>query len=278
MKNNYKLLLIALVAMVGFASCGKDDDTKKDSTSEIETGLEVGADGKTYLISKIKRSDTEYGAAEYDDKGRLTKYSNYHNGEVEYYTTVKYSGNTVTLTENYSEGGKYTVVATLGENGYAKTAVSKETYTEGEDTYNYESTSQFTYNSDGYLIKTVESDKETSDNPDHEDETSTSITEFTYSNGNLVSSVTTYGDGNSYALTFEYYTDKDYSPVLDIEDLRFLFGKASKNLVKKKTEVEIYDGHNYNGETNYTYTFNDDGLPITVSTNGDTKTIEYIVK
>ncbi|HET8828890.1 MAG TPA: hypothetical protein VFM79_06095, partial [Pelobium sp.] len=116
MKKNYKLIAIALIAMVGFTSCGKDDGAEKETTTEVGKDLEISAGGKTYLVDKLTYSAGEYSSLEYDSQGRLTKLTDFDNGVSEYYGSLVYNGNTVTITF-YDEGEEEEkIVVTLGAN------------------------------------------------------------------------------------------------------------------------------------------------------------------
>lgn len=281
MKKNYKLFLIALVATVGFTSCGKDDDTSKNVATDAGKNLGISVGGKTYLVDKLKYSDDEYSSAEYDSQGRLTKFTDFENGKSDYYSSLVYSGNTVTVT-GFDEGiaeGK--IVATLGANGYASDFVSTEEYKENGFTRTYKSTGKLTHNAEGYVTKIVTTDVESSTDPSAPQSTETSTTNYTYLNGNLASKTETYVDNNgqtkTYNTTYEYYLDKNYSPALDLDEFEFLLTKPSKNLLKKEIQTNSESGSTpYT--SNYTYTFNADGLPSTFTTDNYTTTISYIVK
>jgi len=277
MKKNYKLLLIALVATIGMISCGKDDNPEKESATEIATGLEVIVGGKTYLISKVTYGDTDYGQAEYDSKGRLTKFSYFEDNELSEYYSAVYSDNQVTVTgfEDGVEESK--IVGTFGANGYVSQALETSTYSDGGFNYNYKATDKFTYNNDGYVTKSARTEIETSNNPNSPSSTETSTIEFSYSNGNLVKTVEKEGE-DTYTNVYEYFTDKAYSPAKDLDEFGFLFGKTSKNLVKKRTETHVNNGQSNEHVTNYTYTFNTDGLPSSVNNGYETQNISYVVK
>ncbi len=282
MKNNYKTLVIALIAIVGFSSCKKD---KAGIDLSAEAGTEVGTTvgDKTYLISKVKNSDTDYRSAEYDTKGRLVKFSSFYLGELENYATLAYTGNKVNITE-FGAANKVnqTLVLNIGSNGYASQAVVTETEKEGPYTYTYKSTINLTHNSEGYVTKMTQTSLESSDEPNSNSETETSTTNYTYSNGNLIQLVEEYEDGDTYTEAYEYYTDKAYCAFDELDEYTHFIGKTSKNLIKKMTETD----KDNNGETTYTYatsfayTFNAQGLPNTVSESpyGSDLTIEYIVK
>lgn len=278
MKNYYKLLLVALIATVSFASCKKDIHTGTDFTDDVGKDIGTSVGGKTYLVSKIDYSNARYTAFEYDSKGRLSKQTCFEGGKSVGYSTLTYSGNTVTIDDTSNDAK---TVLTIGANGYVSDYVRTEIYVEGKYTYTYKSTGKVTQNADGYVTKTVGTDVSSSTNPLEPQTTETSTKDFNYSNSNLTSDVEVNvraGKTKTYTTTYEYYTEKAYSPALDIEDNNFLLTKPSKNLMKKNTQTNSEVG-NTPYITNYTYTFNTDGLPNTIKRNNDTaQTITYITK
>lgn len=276
MKKNYKFLIIALLAIIGLASCKKDDDTAKDPQSITTDGLKITAGGKTYLVSKFKTSNKDYLEFSYNSEGRLTKYNLFENGEYRD-MNFSYDGNTITVT--HIDDDESTIVLKLDANGYGGTAITTESFKNPPYTYNSETKAKFTYDAEGYLIKVEESTVETNDGPNATPRTYSTTTDFTYANGNLIRSVNK-SEGWTYTEEYEYYTDKPNIPFLFDTYQTSLLGKTSKNLVKKATYT-YDDGRSQLGkhESTYSYTFNTDGLPITATADDGTKiTIEYITK
>lgn len=276
MRKSYNFLLIALLAVIGFTSCKKDDDAQH-SKSVTANGLEIIAGGKTYLVSKFKTSGQDYIELNYDSNGRLTRHNFFEDGKVYQNMNFSYNENTITIT--YVDDNESSAIMKLGANGYGQTATTKKSFKSPPYIYKKETSVKFTQNAEGYLTKIEEFIVETNDEPNASPRNYTATTDFVYSDGNLVRSVNK-SEGLTFTEEFEYYTDKPNVPLLFDTYQIFLLGKPSKNLVKKLTHTDDHGGsQSYKHESTYTYTFNANGLPITATADDGTKvTIEYIAK
>lgn len=274
MKNNCKLLLIALIAIVGFVSCKKEG---KDSVSDAGTNVGTTVGSKTYLISKLIYSELNYQEIEYDAEGRVVKLTSYDDGEIESYSTIAYAGKKVTVTAfDADQEISQTILVTIGSNGYGEEAIITKTYKDDGYTYTEKSTIKLTQDGDGYVTKMTQTDEETSTEPSSTPKVETSSTDYIYANGNLQQTVETKSDNNIFIVDYEYDTDKGYNPFEDLREFAQFIGKRSKNLIKKQSQS--HEG-NTTHERNYTYTFNADELPITATIgDNDPVTIEYIVR
>lgn len=276
MKKNYKYLLIVLLATIGLAACKKDDDTAKNTIAT--NGLEITAGGKTYLVSKLKLANQDYAIISYDSEARLTNYSFLENGRSGD-KSVSYDGNKITIKSVEDETN---TVITLGANGYAETAITTELEAFGPYTNITTTTSKFTQNNEGYLIKQEDLTVLTSNNPNYQNNSYTEVIDFIYLNGNLTSKIEK-GEYLTITEEYEYYTDKPHISLLfDLKDLGYLLGKCSKNMVKKTIyTVEDGGGQLSKSESTVNYAFNSEGLPITATINNSEPIkidIEYIVK
>lgn len=240
------LLILPLLA-VSFNSCSKDDDGGSESNDKkIVSQVSVKNHYGTYVL--------EFS---YDSQNRLTKIYE----DAENYTTFDYSGNTVTITDAYGEGHIDVYTATLNSQGYI-------TVLKDEDG----NTTSYTYDGNGYLSKTVWGDG------------SEGELLCTWSNGDLVMEKSTGGDPyianyeytsivnktnlNVYALTWGYFHVDDP----ELLGVNGLLGKMNTNLIKKATD--------YDGTRSFSYTFDSDGYPTTITENDDsngtsTYTITY---
>jgi len=149
---------------------------------------------------------------EYDSKWRLIKVGN---------VTYEYTNSSV-IEKTYSNGVYFTNTYTLNSKGLATKLTS---YTG--------SVSNFEYNADGYLIKSVSTYNG-----------NTSITTNTISNGNIVSS-TVQAFSQTNTISYGYYTEYINSIGAESMGMAFL-GKQNKNLQKSLT-ISGYT-------TTYTYT------------------------
>ncbi len=274
MKNSYKLLFVAFIAIIGLSSCKKDDNPMSIITTN---GLEISAGGKTYLISKLTLDNQGYAIISYDSEARLTNYSFLENGRSGD-KSVSYDGDKITIK---SVDDETNTVITLGANGYAETAITKELKPFGPYTNITTTTSKFTQNNEGYLVKQEDLTVLTSDIPNYQNNSYTEVIDFIYLNGNLRSKIMK-EEYVTITSEYEYYTDKPHISLLfDLKDLGYLLGKSSKNMVKKTIYTVEAGGELSKSESTFNYAFNKEGLPITATINNSEPlkiTIEYIVK
>lgn len=208
MKKLFALLVIA-GTIVTLNSCTKEDQDEFTRWL-IKT--------ETYNFGTANASTSNYT---YDSEGRLTEVID----DDGYRTTVSYSSTTMTVT-NYDSTG--TNVADTYD--YPLNAQGFVTSAFGSD---------LSFNSDGYLIGSTESNG--------------AMTTNTYVDGNLTESTHTDSAYTSTS-TYTYLTDK-----LELRDrgLKALYGESSKNLVSMINETNSNSSSTYS--TNYTYEYDSKG-------------------
>lgn len=250
MKKLKFLAGLFLALSIGLYGCKKKNDNPEITGNDnvIKT-----PSGKSCLLSKIK-----YGSGndvfEYDSQNRPIKISYYNGTALEYYVTVAYSSSQVVVKE-YEANGQLDATQTFtASNGVITGSSSTESWTSSGITYTEVVQQTYEHNADGFLTKATYNGTTTT-NPASTPQSFTGSTVYTYLNGNLVSKTETYGN-ESRTTTYEYYTDK--TNTLAPEDEELLLTKANKNPVKKR--VETYNGGNSTETSNYTYTYDSDGL------------------
>lgn len=255
--KNLKLLMLLLVAVsIGFTGCKNNDDEPETKTAD---GTIKTPSGKSCLISKIKY-DSEHEVIEYDSQNRPVKISYFDGTTLEGYETISYSSSQIVV-KNYDDGQLEETITFIVSNGVV--TGQTETYTRTDNGVTYTTVTQrtFEHNAEGFLTKMI-SNETTTSNPASATQSYKTTTVYTYQNGNLTSEVSTYienGTNNTETRTstYEYYTDKMNTLPFDEED--FLLTKPNKNPVKKKTESHSQQGSS-TYISNYTYTYNSDGL------------------
>ena len=257
--NKLKLgLLISGIISITILSCKKDNNEEPVLTDPVAEGSTIIAGTKKCLLIKLTDGD-DYQTYEYDSKNRPVKENYSSKGVADGYQKITFNGSDITL-EYYDKNNVKDEVYTfkLGSNGYISSATNVYTSLNGGFTDTETENTTFTYNSEGYLTKRVDTEVITSNNPRFVSSTETDTYTYTYSNGNLVSYE---GGSGSNIMTekYEYYTDKKNNlPSGGDEILNFLLGKRSTNLLKKITHT--YGSNNSSKTSNYSYTFNSDGL------------------
>ena len=260
MKNK---LLTALILMFLISSCEKSQD-KIDNNPVPQKGC--------FLNTVV--SGTDKTVYTYDTENRVIKIEAFEANVLEYYETFAYTNTNVTIKYFNGNGTADGQEVAEMQNGRITKSVNTNTYTDNGFTYTYTDSYVFEYNGVGFLIKTTGDSKKITTKPNTPATTSSETKTYTYQNDNLTqtienyqSSATNYNSTN----TYEYYTDKDNVTNMgyeigDYDDgYVFLFGKQSKNLVKKSSYVskDIYNGatSNYSGNSAYTFDYDANGKP-----------------
>ena len=259
MKNK---LLTALILFFLISSCEKSED-KIDNNPVPQKGCFIN----TVVYGTDKTVYT------YDAENRIIKVEYFDSNVLNSYTTFIYTNTNVTIKYFRGNGTAEGQEVAEMQNGRITKSVNTDTYTDNGFTYTYTNTYIYDYNSSGFLIKSTEESKTTTNKPNTPATTSSGTTTLNYQNDNLTqiaysnqSSSTNYTS----AITYEYYTDKDNVlnmgyDIGDDDGHVFLFGKQSKNLFKKASYVskDIYNGvtSNYSGNSAYTYVYDSNGKP-----------------
>ena len=259
MKNK---LLTALILLFFISACKKDEDTIDNSPIPQ----------KGCFINTVV-SGTDKTVYTYDTENRVIKIEAFEANVLDYYETFTYTSTNVTI--KFFEGNGTADGQQVAEmqNGRINKSVYTESYTSNGFTYTDTQTEIFDYNSAGFLVKSTEDSKTTTNKPNTPATTSSGTITFTYLNDNLTQIANSYQSSSTNytsTLNYEYYTDKDNVlnmgyDIGDDDGHVFLFGKQSKNLLKKASYVDkdIYNGITYNssGNSAYTYGFDSNGKP-----------------
>ena len=257
MKNK---LLTALILMFLISSCEKSED-KIDNIPITQKGC--------YLSTVVE--GTYKTVYTYDTENRVIKTEYFEANVLDYYETFTYTNTNVTI--KYFEGNGTADGQDVAEmqNGRITKSVDTDTYTDNGFTYTYIATYVFEYTNVGFLIKTTGEFKTTTNKPNTPATTKTASTTYTYQNDNLIQTNYVSSSSNSISTdNYEYYTDKDNVlnmgyDIGDDDSHIFLFGKQSKNLLKKASYLskEIYNGVTYNSSGNdaYTYEYDSNNKP-----------------
>jgi hypothetical protein len=244
------LLLVIFIALgLSFNSCKKNDG---DPEQEVDLSGGISTpNGKTCLLTKAGGAD-HHNTFEYDDQKRVTKVKYFEDNIQEGYVTLSYGSNQIVFKEfdGTSTQADETITYTLN-NGVVNS--SSETYTTQENGQTVTVTVNYTYehNSEGYLTKQTEVSKQSNQNL-----ATTTVTTYTYQNGNLTQEVETSGNF-TYTTSYEYYTD--IANTLMVDEDQFLLSKPNKNALKKRTILNSNPG-SIPSVVNYTYEVNSDKL------------------
>lgn len=265
MKNK---LLTALILLFFISACKKDEDNVDNNTPLPQ---------KSCFINTIV-SGTDKTVYTYDAENRVIKVESFEANVLDYYETFTYTNSNVTV--KYFEGNGTADGQDVAEmqNGRVTKVVSTDSYTNNGFTETYTSTYVYEYNSAGFLTKSTGESKTTTNKPNTPATTSTETITYTYQNDNLSQKVESYQSGSSsYTSTYsyEYFTDKDNVVNIGYEigdyddEYVFLFGKQSKNLIKKVSYVDrdVNSGvtQNYSGSSTYTFDYDANGKPNKVT-------------
>lgn len=234
------LLMLSAVLMLGSCSKSNDDSKPKEETCRVESIQNVSDKG-TFNWSK---------SYTYDEKGRMktSDYKEEYNGElVGYIEAFTYQSDKI-IVEADSDNELY--------NLDASGRIASITFEEGS--------TNFSYNSEGYLSKITSSYNYSKPYT----ETST----LTYSNGNLikivtisessgstlierVSNITYTNESVKVGLVQDIVTDHLFELAHDgiSENIAGFLGKRSKNLISKVDMLEKGYGDESNHTTTYTY-------------------------
>ena len=264
MKKLRLLVLLCVAGSLAFNGCKKGDG---DPEVEVEAGGGITTPGgKTCTLTKqSEEGGTYYETYEYDSQNRVVKVKEYDGNVLDDYTTISYGSSQIVVKDFEGTATQADETTTYNvSNGMVTGYTETETYTNtGGVVETYASTYTFEHNSEGYLTKSKQVSTQSSTEPGSITNTYTYETTFTYSNGNLVSEVESYGSGDVSTTTYEYYADIKNTLVLDDN---LLISKPNKNAVKKATRSTVHQGQTGSTSvTNYTYVVNSDKL-ITKST------------
>ena len=259
MKNK---LLTVLILLFFISACKKEEDTIDNSPIPQ----------KGCFINTVV-SGTDKTVYTYHAENKVIKIEYFEANVLDYYETFTYTSSNVTI--KYFEGNGTADGQEIAEmqNGRITKSISTDNYTDNGFTYTYLATYIFEYNSAGFLIKTTGESKTTTNKPNTPATTSSETKTYTYQNDNLTQTIENYQSSTSNSNetnTYEYYTDKDNVinmgyDIGDDDSYVFLFGKQSKNLLKKASDVgrDTYNGnaYNYSGNSTYTYVYDSNGKP-----------------
>ena len=228
-------------------------------------------------ISQSDGSSTRKGTLEYDEQGRIVKYTHVRGSRTtEYDYTYNADG---IIVSSGSDSYTYTI-----QNGRVSTAH----WSLDKDYVNEDFT--YTYNEAGQMVTIVDETTYTSKDP------SVKTTEMAWAGGNLASMDYYRQNGNS-DRELRTHTDYTYGTLTSEPMLRAIFGfglgdkiyidelfetfaiypymgKLPENLFAINTETTIYNG-NRTYTYNYNYEQDSDGNIVTVTINDDTYTLEW---
>lgn len=239
------LIVAALFVAVSFSACSDDEDD--------------GGGNAISIVSQIIQQDEDGGTMiwkfDYDNQGRVTKMT--HEDE---YTLFSYSSNYIDITEHYS-GNDLNYKATLNSKGYIASITETDRETGAKNTTNYE------YNSNGYLIKETWTGE-------------TGYLQCTWNNGDLINEHRTGTDPMDYNYEYTSHIAKQNIDLFafmygycHVDDPDFLgvsglLGKKSAHLIKSSTSQE--DANN-----TFDYELDGNGNPIKVTMTSEYETTIY---
>lgn len=287
--RNFKLIgiaLLAIMASVNFTACSNDNEPNiGDDVPVTQKYIEY----RSYTYSSDYGDRIESAELSYDEKNRLTSITEEDNSR---YYAIDYSSCTITASSFYGDNNRvYTFK--LNDKSYITELSYKESFNDIEKACK----ATFTYNDEGYLIKSVceviEKQEMIEQAPFSEQiDTYITTTNHEWKDGNLVSSKTTESENGSLSSKGNIYYQYTNIPnkgniqpcsssfdsglfVIvgdDIPDLLMscsLFGKLSKYL----PSIINRQNYNNNGVSNdYSYSFDyilDENGFVTSSTLSD---------
>ncbi|MBC8051652.1 MAG: hypothetical protein H7Y13_01165 [Sphingobacteriaceae bacterium] len=274
--KNYKLIaMLFLFTSIAFNACKEDDDPEKvELVVEVDAGI-VTPGGKTCLLKTADEDAVlDYNSVyEYDTQKRPIKI-NYFQGDIpDGYTIFTYGTNQIIIKE--FDAGSTTEDETTtytASNGVITGSTSNYSYVSNGFNSTSVDTRTYEHNAGGYLTKTTSVKNTTSTQPGAAPTTSTKVTTYIYTNGNLTTETETGGSGsNAYTLTSSYEYDLTIANTLAIFEnyKHLLLSKPSKNAVKKGTHVQVIQQGSPNTEiANFTYVVNADKLITKKTTSG----------
>lgn len=222
-----KTLLLFSVSLLIMSSCKKDknDNTKQPDKTANSCLLTEG----TYTAKRTGAGQVGKATYTYDDKGRVSILK-WESANAPYADQYTYANDQITVKRNNGA-----IITYKLDNGGR---IIKAVYADSHKETNY------TYNTDGYLIQEVSSDGSSS--------------KYTYTNGNLTSDV--YTDKNpdySHTAIIQYTNDAVKNNFIDEQLVNWLpqhynkalkayFGKASKNLPLNSSDSNgFYENYTY---------------------------------
>lgn len=259
LKSSLLLITIFFVANLIFISCKDENNDPVEHSRPLLATMSSYSQDKRLHVSEAYR---------YDSQGRLIEVSNNDKDK----TTFEYSVSQVTVKSYYKDSLEETQILQLDNNGLCKATIWDENYT-----------TNYTYDSNGYLETTVEKDGNatitqtyTVSNQNYVTINSQEVyvntasakemnTDFIGKIGimkidhrgiasqNLLKSAS--DQINNYTTEFEFYIDK--TNTIDLENTGiYFFGKQNKNPVKQQA-VTFTDMPGYT--VNYTYEYDSKG-------------------
>ncbi len=213
-----------MFAVLGLASCKKDEVTTTPSTNQTSSLTDTLVVAKTRIKTKFDKDHTSYYL--YDANGRQIK--SYYVDDNSYYSTMEYLSNNQIVEKNYHgdtlrDSRKYT----LNEKGYVVYTESLDNKTIDTTYYDVNGFHKFTNND-----------------------------QLTIENGNLMKRIYTPENTNNESVieTYTYYMDKLNTIGLKNEG-EIYWGKDSKNLIKTEKAYGAYGDYS----ATYTYEFDTKG-------------------
>lgn len=235
MKKNLLLLFLSIAIF----SCSSNDE---------DSNLITDLTGKL----KSTQKDGEERIYNYNNYGFITEITT--NKQDNFNMKYTYEGNKIVSMLGISNG------LGIGENYIYSGNLISQSVSLGDY---FQRSNDFFYDSSGFLVKTIRYTKE-GNAPRKE----TSIEEYTYVNGNLVSeTITITGTGEIFLSNYEY-DDKKNPIYASFPDAFNKIIIASKNNIIKLTNEN--DGVKF-----YQYEYNDLGFPIKSVSNGEVETYQY---
>ncbi|MBB6130965.1 hypothetical protein [Mucilaginibacter lappiensis] len=219
-----KSLLLLSVSLLIVTSCKKDNNKQPDKKEETCSLTEGTYTAKRTGVGQVGKTTYTY-----DDKGRVStlKWDSANDPYLDQYT---YANDQITVKRNNGA----IITYKLDNSG----RIIKAIYADSHQETNY------TYNTDGYLIQEVSTDGSSS--------------KYTYTDGNLTSDAYTDSNPNySHTATIQYTTDTAKNNLIDEQLVNWLpqhynkalkayFGKASKNLPLKSFDSNgFYENYTY---------------------------------
>lgn len=216
---------IAMFAVISFSACSDEDDNEHTSNKPILV--------KQCIYTNGDDNPTIY-TFEYDNQNRIVRVTNNNYNTYNSETQFSYSGNTVTETSIYTNGGFDTRIYQLNADGYIESVMDAQ-YPEYLKTYSYKN---------GYL---------------QEWHTSNQQWIYNWDNGNLVS-ISEPGVWNTtitYSQVTAIPTNINIDYIEECPELQFFgfTGKQSKFLPKKS----IHKNETDTKTDTYEYEFNSNG-------------------
>ncbi len=241
MKN---ISLVALLLLVAFGACKKDDTTvSEDPTPTTE---------KRFIGYTYENNKYDPLSVEYDSKGRVARFD-----EGEDVSTITYSGSEVQIKEWRKAENRevFNVKGKLNAQGNLTEASGTSEYNQGmprQVKYTFE------YDANGYVTRKIQN---------YDNGTAVYDHRYTYTNGNLTGFQVLTNGVYEYGGTWEYDTNREDKMGINwnhFNPANQFTGKTNRNVAIK------YTGHRPGSPDWYStssYVYDNDGYPVSCAVN-----------